>query len=174
MTDFRALARRFATAATDEDAHRLFNETFGLQPARHAHLAHPDEELIPSTTSWHDAPPVKVPPRLKRTDKEYLGTIGKVPPVRRKHQNEQPRADFTTNGPIRISRLKELDESTFQELLDLIARALSAKPDETGTRTANNGRTHITLRDARGNATIETPKGTFTGPDFLIDVRGAR
>lgn len=171
--DFRQLASRFASTATDAEAHLLFNTVFALQPARHAHLAHEDEERIPSTLSWQDAPPVKVPPRQRRTDKEYLGVIGKIKEVRRQRATLEHPEDLTTNGPIRLSRLRELDDDTFRRLLDLIARALGTAPDDAGTRSASNGQVEITLREARGSATIETPSGTFTGPDFLIDVRGA-
>lgn len=171
MPDFRELARRFANTATDEEAHELFNAVFGLQPARHAHLTHTDAELVPADTPWSEAPPVKVPPRLRRTDKEYLGVVGKVRPVRRRRDELDHRGDLITNGPVRLSKLQGLDEEAFNALLDLLGRALSTLPDDNGARMAGNGRVEITLRDPRGWATVETEHGTFTGPDFLIDVR---
>lgn len=172
-SDFRQLAAQFASAESDDHAHELFNAVFGLQPARHAHLTHVDDELIPGDASWAEVPPVKVPPRLRRTDKEYLGVVGKVRPVRRRRDQLEHRGDITTNGPVRISRLQGLDEEAFGSLLDLLGRALASPPDDSGTRMANNGLVEITLRDARGWAELQTPHGTFTGPDFLIDVRSA-
>src|SRR5699024_1612453 len=53
VADFRELARWFAVAPTDSDLHRLWATAFGAGPARHAHLAHADPELIGSSTSWH-------------------------------------------------------------------------------------------------------------------------
>ncbi|WP_186762877.1 DUF2397 family protein [Lentzea tibetensis] len=170
---FRHLARRFAAAATDAQAHELFSAAFGLQPARHAHLTHIDDELISSARSWAEAPPVKVPPHLRKIDKDYLGTVGKVrdvEPLRRKRKADE-RRELTDSGPIRISTLGQLDDDTLRELLDVIGRALGNKPDDTGTRTAVHGHVEVSLRVAGGVATIETPSGTFTGPDFLIDVR---
>jgi uncharacterized protein (TIGR02677 family) len=172
-SDFRQLAARFASAESDEQAHELFNAVFGLQPARHAHLTHLDEDLIPTDVSWAEAPPVKVPPRLRRTDKEYLGVVGKVRNVRRRNDQVEHQGDITTNGPVRISRLQGLDDEAFGSLLDLLSRALASPPDDSGTRMAGNGRVEITLRDARGWAELQTPRGTFTAPDFLIDVRSA-
>ncbi|MCZ0971099.1 DUF2397 family protein [Streptomyces albulus] len=47
VQDFRELARWFAAASEEDDLHRLWSAAFGLGSARHAHLAHPDPELIP-------------------------------------------------------------------------------------------------------------------------------
>lgn len=60
VADFRELARRFAAAPTDDDLHRLWSAAFGLGPARHAHLTHPDPEPVASSASWPDAPAVPV------------------------------------------------------------------------------------------------------------------
>ena len=184
--DFRALARWFARTETEDEAHELFNAAFGLWPARHAHLAHADGELIPSAEPWHNTPPVPVSPQLRRTGKqEHIGSTGKIRNVdelrrtrREQAQRERVEVEFAwsqvrTDGPVRISSLAELDHDTFHRLIDLVGRALGSEPDSTGTRTAgtSDGRMQINLRNARGWARITTQKGTLSGPDYVIDVQ---
>ncbi|MFI6097797.1 TIGR02677 family protein [Lentzea sp. NPDC051213] len=184
--DFKALARWFARTETEDEAHELFNAAFGLWPARHAHLAHADGELIPSGEPWHNTPPVPVSPQLRKTGKqEHIGSTGKVRNIDdvRRNRREQAQKDrlelehawgqIQTDGPVRISTLKQLDHDTFHRLLDLVGRALGSDPDSTGTRTAgtSDGRMQINLRNARGWATITTQKGTLSGPDYVIDVQ---
>ncbi|MFC3896496.1 TIGR02677 family protein [Lentzea rhizosphaerae] len=184
--DFRALAKWFARTESEDEAHELFNAAFGLWPARHAHIAHADGELIPSAEPWHNTPPVAVSPQLRTTGKQdHLGSTGKVRNVdevrrNRRVQAEKERAELEhawrqiqTDGPIRISTLTNLDHDTFHRLIDLVGRALGSDPDSTGTRTAgtSDGRMQINLRNARGWATITTQKGTLSGPDYVIDVQ---
>ncbi|MDX8146045.1 TIGR02677 family protein [Lentzea sp. BCCO 10_0061] len=184
--DLRALARWFARTETEDEAHELFNAAFGLWPARHAHLAHADGELLPSGEAWHNTPPVPVSPQLRATGKqEHIGATGKVRNVdevrrNRREQAEKERAELEyawsqiqTDGAIRISTLTNLDHDTFHRLIDLVGRALGSDPDSTGTRTAgtSDGRMQINLRNARGWATMTTQKGTLSGPDYVIDVQ---
>ncbi|MET9629460.1 TIGR02677 family protein [Lentzea sp. NPDC006480] len=183
--DFKALAHWFART-TEDEAHELFNAAFGLWPARHAHLAHADGELIPSGEPWHNTPPVNLSPQLRTTGKqEHIGSTGKIRDVEhirrnRREQAEKERAELEhawrqiqTDGPIRISTLTNLDHDTFHRLIDLVGRALGSDPDSTGTRAAgtSDGRMQINLRNARGWATITTQKGTLSGPDYVIDVQ---
>lgn len=185
-SDFKALARWFAHTNTEDEAHELFNAAFGLFPARHAHLAHADGELIPSGEPWHNTPPVTISPHLRATGKqEHIGSTGKIRDVKeirrnRRLQAEKERAELEhawrqiqTDGPIRISTLTNLDHDTFHRLIDLVGRALGSDPDSTGTRAAgtSDGRMQINLRNARGWATITTQKGTLSGPDYVIDVQ---
>jgi uncharacterized protein (TIGR02677 family) len=184
--DFKALARWFARAGTEDEAHELFNAAFGLSSARHAHLAHADGELIPSAEPWCNTPPVKLSPQLRTTGRqEHIGSTGKVRNVdevrrNRREQAQKERLELEhawrqihTDGPVRISTLTELDHDTFHRLIDLVGRALSSDPDSTGTRTAgtSDGRMQINLRNARGWASITTQKGRLSGPDYVIDVQ---
>ncbi|WP_444968341.1 DUF2397 family protein [Streptomyces somaliensis] len=59
------MARWFAAAPGEEDLHRLWSAAFGLGSARHAHLAHPGPESIPSALSWSQTPPVEVSALLR-------------------------------------------------------------------------------------------------------------
>ncbi|MET8990369.1 TIGR02677 family protein [Nonomuraea wenchangensis] len=77
--DFRALARWFAAAPTEEDAHRLWDAAFGLGPARHAHLGHADAEVVPAGVPWARAEPVEVSALLRaRGRTERVGRTGRV------------------------------------------------------------------------------------------------
>ncbi len=63
--DFRVLAQWFADCGSDDDAHRLARAAFALNPARHFSLDVQTEEDVPASTSWLDAPPLTINPRLR-------------------------------------------------------------------------------------------------------------
>ncbi|MGR6920815.1 TIGR02677 family protein [[Actinomadura] parvosata] len=186
--DFRTLARWFATAPGEDDAHRLWDAAFGLGSARHAHLGHADAELVPAGVPWAEAEPVEVSALLRsRGRTERMGRTGKVRDVAalkaaRRERAEKERAELeaawvalATTGPLRLSQLGQLGHDTFGRLLDLLGRALAERPDSTGFRRAvtSDGRVEIVLRapDDGAVAVLRTPEGWFRGPDFLIDVR---
>ncbi|MCF6468763.1 TIGR02677 family protein [Nonomuraea sp. MG754425] len=186
--DFRTLARWFATAPGEDDAHRLWEAAFGLGPARHAHLGHADAELIPAGVPWAQAQPVEVSALLRsRGRTERMGRTGKVRDVaavraERRARAEKERAELeaawtalATTGALRLSQLGKLDHDTFGRLLDLLGRALAERPDSTGFRRAvtSDGRVEIVLRapDDGAVAVLRTSEGWFRGPDYLIDVR---
>ncbi|MEU8318891.1 TIGR02677 family protein [Nonomuraea sp. NPDC048881] len=191
--DFRALARWFATAPAEDDAHRLWDAAFGLGPARHAHLGHADAELVPAGTPWAEAGPVAVSALLRsRGRTERMGRTGRVRDVAALRAERRARAEkehagleaawraLATTGSVRLSQLGALDHDTLGRLLDLLGRALAARPDATGLRRAvtSDGRVEVVLR-APGDgavAVLRTSEGWFRGPDYLLDVRspGAR
>ncbi|MFI7231432.1 TIGR02677 family protein [Nonomuraea angiospora] len=186
--DFRTLARWFAGAPSEDDAHRLWDAAFGLGPARHAHLGHADAELIPAGVPWREAEPVEVSALLRsRGRTERMGRTGKVRDVVALRAERQERAGkeraeleaawsaLATAGATRLSQLGELDHDTFGRLLDLLGRALAELPDSTGFRRAvtSDGRVEIVLRAPEDGAVavLRTSEGWFRGPDYLIDVR---
>ncbi|MEV4360627.1 TIGR02677 family protein [Nonomuraea sp. NPDC049625] len=186
--DFRTLARWFAGAPSEDDAHRLWDAAFGLGPARHAHLGHADAELIPAGVPWREAEPVEVSALLRsRGRTERMGRTGKVRDVialraERQELAGKERAELeaawsalATTGATRLSQLGELDHDTFGRLLDLLGRALAERPDSTGFRRAvtSDGRVEIVLRAPEDGAVavLRTSDGWFRGPDYLIDVR---
>jgi uncharacterized protein (TIGR02677 family) len=190
VADFRELARWFAVAPGESDLHRLWSAAFGLGSARHAHLAHPDPELISTGTRWQDAPPVKVSTLLRTSGRaERFSRTGKVRDVStiKAVRAERARAEraelhtawreLATPGPVRLSSFGHLSYATFERLLDLVGRALSSGRDSTGVRraTTGDGSVEIVLRDPAdgGTAVLRTPHGSFRGPDYLIEVRTA-
>lgn len=69
-TDFITLARSFAACPTNEDLHRLWRAAFGLTPARHLRIneetrAAWEREGANARTSWTEAPPFYLTPRLR-------------------------------------------------------------------------------------------------------------
>ncbi|MFD5127996.1 TIGR02677 family protein [Streptomyces olindensis] len=190
VQDFRELARWFAAAPAEEDLHRLWSAAFGLGPARHAHLAQPDPELIPSSHSWSEAPPVEVSALLRTSGRTERFTrtarVRDVAAVRaeRAERARVQRAELArawrgleTDGPVRLSSFGTLDPAVFDRLLDLLGRALSARPDAGGLRRAvtGDGRVEIALSpppDER-TAVLRTTKGTLAGPDYVVHITAA-
>lgn len=190
VADFRELARWFATAPSETDLHRLWSVAFGLSPSRHAHLAHPDPELISPAVGWPDAPAVPVSALLRSSGRvERFSRTGKVRDVTalKAARAERARAEraelqaawgrLATDGLVRLSAFGELEHSTFERLLDLLGRALSSAADNGGVRrgVTADGKVEIALRDpGDGVVTVlRTPRGWFRGPDYLIEVRAA-
>ncbi|MFB9908491.1 TIGR02677 family protein [Allokutzneria oryzae] len=190
VTDFRELARWFTVIPAHDDLHRLWSTVFGLSSARHAHLAHADPELISSTSSWADVPPVEVSPLLRTSGRtERFSRTGKVRDVAavRAARAEQARAEraeleaawdlLDTGGRISLSSFGALDHGVFERLLDLLGRALGTAPGHGGTRrsTTSDGRIEILLRPPRdgATATLTTPRGYFHGPDYNVEIRAA-
>ena len=188
VQDFRELARWFAAAPAEEDLHRLWSVAFGLGPARHAHLAHPDPELVPSSRSWAEAPPVEVSALLRTSGRtERFTRTGRVRDVgavkaARVERARKERAELEaawdvlgTAGPVRLSGFDELDHAVFERLLDLLGRALAVRPDTTGARRAvtSDGRVEVVLRPAPdgGRAVLRTSRGRLEGPDYLVEIR---
>ena len=190
--DFRELARWFSVVPDQDDLHRLWSTMFGLSPARHAHLAHPDPELVSSSSAWQEAPPVPVSPLLRSSGRVERFTrtarvrdVAKVKAERAERARAE-RAELqaawsmldTGGGSVRLSSLGALDHVMFERLLELLGRALSTSPDRSGIRrtTTSDGRIEIVLRAGRsgrvgGVAVLTTPLGTFRGPDYEIEVR---
>jgi uncharacterized protein (TIGR02677 family) len=188
VADFRELARWFSVLPAQDDLHRLWSTAFGLSPARHAHLVHPDPELVSSTTSWAQAPPVPVSPLLRSAGRtERFSRTARVRDVDavRAARAEQARAEraeleaalslLDTGGVIRLSAFGRLDHAVFERLLDLLGRALSSRPETGGCRrsTTADGRIEIVLRPPADGATarLTTELGTFTGPDYEVEIR---
>ncbi|MEU8798681.1 TIGR02677 family protein [Spirillospora sp. NPDC048819] len=187
-SDFRTLARWFANAPSEDDAHRLWGTAFGLTSARHAHLAHADAEPIPTAARWAETPPVEVSALLRTSGRtERMGRTAKVRDVKalrteRRERARRERAELeaawqrlATDGPLRLSAFGRLEHDTLRRLLDLIGRALAARPDADGLRRAltSDGRIEVRLwppPDGR-TAELRTAKGRFRGPDYLVDIR---
>lgn len=186
--DFRELARWFSVVPQQADLHRLWSTVFGLSSARHAHLAHPDPELISSAASWADAPPVEVSALLRSSGRtERFSRTGRVRDVTalRAARAERALAEraeleaawnmLDTGGAVRLSSFGRLDHQVFERLLELLGRALASNPDRSGTRrgSTTDGGIEIVLRPPMDSAVarLRTPRGEFRGPDYEIEIR---
>lgn len=190
VADFRELARWFAVVPAQQDLHRLWSTAFGLSSARHAHLGHPDPELVSSTARWEQAPPVEVSPLLRTSGRtERFSRTGRVRDVAaiRAARAEQARSERTlleaawdqldTGAAVRLSHFRQVDHAVFERLLDLLGRALASGPEPSGTRrgTTSDGKVEIILRPPADGAvtTLTTPRGSFHGPDYHLEIRAA-
>lgn len=189
--DLRTLARWFAAAPSDADAHRLWSAAFGLTPSRHLlvdaeTLDARDAAAEPPSTSWLDGEPVHVAPRLRRTGR-YLPRGRPVSVVdrsaekarlaevaaREAAQLARARQWLARTGPTRLSLLGQLPRDAFDLLLTLLAEALSRRmtADDTVTASSLDGSIEIRMTPTGdgASATIVTSDGTLTGPDHHVE-----
>lgn len=188
VADFRELARWFTVVPAHGDLHRLWSTVFGLSPSRHAHLVHPDPELVSTAATWADAPPVEISPLLRSSGRtERFSRTGRVRDVAaikaaRAEQALAERAQLEaawdlldTSGPVRLSSFGRLDHGVFERLLELLGRALASPPASSGTRrcTTSDGKIEVLLRQPADGAIahLTTPRGDFSGPDYEIEIR---
>jgi uncharacterized protein (TIGR02677 family) len=191
--DFRTLARWFAEAPSEAEAHRLWRAAFGISSARHltvdgTTLQARQEQPVPATTSWADAPPVVISPRLHATGRHQR----RGPPSRivdrsqarqrleellvvERTQTEVARRRLATGRPVRLSDLGALDRDEFALFLGLLGDALAAGPPTPGggvKTTTSDGTIAIALEPTGDGATAEivTPDGALRGPDHVITI----
>ncbi|GAA1467093.1 hypothetical protein GCM10009603_54020 [Nocardiopsis exhalans] len=185
--DLRAAARWCAGAETTENAHRLWQALTGLSPARHAVLGHTDDELIAPGTAWAAADPVPVSANLRSSGRSgrvartaRVRDVGETARLRRERARAQ-RAEveralgrLATDGPVRLSAFGDMEHDLFEHLLALLGQALSESVRDDGTRRAltSDGRMEIVLVPPpdRGEATLRTPRGVFSGPDYVVSI----
>ncbi len=190
--DFRALALWFAEAPDDAALHRLWRSAFGLYGSRHlvldgdTHTAR-EESPVQPFTSWRDAPPLHISPRLRRTgsyerrgrpnriaDREQGRRLLAQLAARQSEQTAAARARLATGRPTKLGELRELDPDAFGLFLSLLGDALAARrPDrrEVATTTVDGtlGVRLVALADAPA-VEIQTPAGIFRGPDHVIEI----
>lgn len=184
--DYLTLARWFAECADDDAAHELWHAVFGLHSARHTHLAEDDAGLTSTRSSWWDAPPVRIPTRLRshgqvrrgsRTPKASDHTKERqwlAARARRERAQLQAASARFSGLRLRLSDVATLDGHEFDLLLDLLDTALTAARDADGrrrTRTAD-GRLEVLLVPPVDGATcsLQTPRGRLRGPDYELTV----
>ena len=185
--DFRVLARWFADCATDDDAHRLARAAFALNPARHFKLNTAASEELPASTSWLDAPPLIVHPRLREFGE--AAPRGAPPSIRDRaearavlaqHVAQEARqvaaglARLATGQRTRLSELGRLEPEAFGLFLTLLGEALAeqAGPDAVVERITGDGLLQILLEPlgADTHAEIITAHGVLAGRDHLVTI----
>lgn len=191
--DLRTLARWFAEADSDAAAHRLWRAAFALAPARHllvdaATLDEREAHPVPARTSWLEAAPLYVSPRL-RSSGRYLRR-GRPNDVIDRTREKQALAEaaaaeavqiaaarrrLATGRRMRLSDLGELDTTAFGLFLDLLGDTLSARvhADEPAEVVSLDGSLHVTLEPTGDGriATIVTTAGRFSGADHYVTIR---
>jgi len=191
--DLRTLARWFAEADSDQDAHRLWRAAFGLTAARHLKIDQQtlddrDGSPIAAQESWLSAPPLFISPRLRKSgrytrrgrptrviscaaDKARLALLAQM----EADQIEAARRRLATGKRIRLSEIGELDYAEFELFLDLLGEALATRGNRRQPieATSSDGSIVIGLAPV-GNgatATIASPAGRFHGPDHYVEIR---
>lgn len=192
--DFRVLARWFAQAPRDADAHRLWRAAFGLSPARH--LAIDGETLqsreqapVPSTTSWLEAPPLRLSPRLRATGRhtrkgransvidrsEEKATLARLV-AENAEQLAAAQQRLARIGRVRLSALGPLSRREFDVLLELLGEALALqREDGFAETTSADGTLRIELEpvDGDGVAELRTDDGVLNAPDRWLTIVSA-
>jgi uncharacterized protein (TIGR02677 family) len=186
--DLTVLARWFAAAPTDADAHRLFNAAFGMWPARHHHLLPDDPEDVASTTPWVAAPAVPVAATLRSSGSTHARgrtvPLGDPAAARARRQAEQAarladaaavRGHLLTRGRVTLARFGELDLDRFDALLELLATALAAPRAADGTRRALtvDGQVEVVLHpppDPSVTCRLTTTQGVLTSPAYEVEI----
>ena len=193
--DWRTLARWFAEAPTEDDAHRLYRAAFCLSPARHLRinyesLSEMGERMNAPLLSWLDVPTLRLTPRLRTTGRHSRrGAERKVvdrSEARKKlaeladreaRQVEAARRQLVV-GRVRLSELGELDEAGFDLFLELLAAALGAQVDPRAPVDAVSidGAFRVRLEPIGdgSRATVRAPSGALTGPDCWLEIGEAR
>jgi uncharacterized protein (TIGR02677 family) len=184
--DFRTLARWFAQAPSEDDAHRLWRAAFGLSPSRHFSGGPP--EGAGAAESWLDGPSQVISARLRATGHyERRGGPAKIKDrsaersrlaeqvTAEREQADAARQRLATGYPARLSALGELDHDEFSLFLRILGDALSAGPagpDGLVTTRTADGTLEIVLRPlADGTvAEIVTTDGVLRGPDHEITI----
>ncbi|MDO8719960.1 MAG: TIGR02677 family protein [Polaromonas sp.] len=185
--DFRMLANWFAACTDDSQAHRLARAAFALNPARHFSLNTETEEDVPASTSWLDAPPLRISPRLR----EYGEAAPRGPLARvrdrsteralmaeqlaeESRQVEAARQRLATGRPTRLSELGELDTHAFALFLSLLSEALAeqASPEKPVERQTGDGLMSIRLEPLEEDhqARIVSSAGVFSGRDHILTI----
>lgn len=188
VTDLRTLARWFAEAPDDAEAHRLWRAAFTLAPARHlaiddATRAAWEAKSVGSATRWADAPPLEISPRLRATGRHTRPgrpemiidrSQGRAMLAARRREEveqlERAEALLAHGGAFLLSELPVLHDVAFDLLLDLLGDAVAA------------GRPEVASADGRFVVRIEAPsdgelalvsaaRGTLLGPDYRIAIR---
>lgn len=190
--DFRTLALWFAQAPDDDALHRLWRAAFGVHGVRHLMLDHDtllarEEQPVPATTPWAQAPALHISPRLRRTGSyERRGSPNRIASredgrrrlaelvARQTAQTAAARARLATTRPTRLGELGQLDGDAFGLFLLLLGEALSARragQREVRTATAD-GSLGVRLAPLTDAPLIEirTPTGVFRGPDHIIEI----
>ena len=193
VADLRALARWFAEADSDHDAHRLWRAAFGLTSSRHLSIddATLDErESAPPVspqTSWLDAPPLRIAPRLRQSgryaprgrppnviDRSAEKAMLRASAEAEAHQLAAAQRRLATGRLTRLSELGELNPVEFDVFLDLLGETLALKVDRVDTvcTISSDGALRITLRPVGDGSTaaIRSSTGLLSGPDHFITI----
>lgn len=185
--DLQRLAAWFEDEDRVEDVHGLFQDAFGLLPARHLGALDDDARPLLPAESWAEAPPVEIAPALRESGRRT--TAGRAPKIvdhgasrRRLREEHRRRSErrahalerFAGRGPLRLGELPLLTGEELDLLLELLDRLLTAAPDVGGVRSARSrdGRLGLLLEEPPGEETavVRAARGRLRLPDYTLTV----
>lgn len=190
VTDLRTLARWFADAETDAEAHRLWRAAFTLAPARHLEVDEASRTTwadagVTAATPWAAAAPLVLSPRLRATgrharagrpdtivDRSAERAILATRRAEDANRFALAEAVFATGEPRALSTLPVLDEVAFDLLLDLLADGVVGAGAEV---LGSDGRFHVRVQAPADGAAarVVSERGTLIGLDYVLTVRRA-
>ena len=193
VADLRCLARWFATAASDQEAHALFHQAFLLSPSRHlmiddATVQAREDEPVPPSTPWYDDRPIRISPRLRSQGRLRAGPgqravvldhgLAKIQLHRRLAEEaaalHRARAAIATGRATRLSQMQVAEPQAFEVLLDCLGAVLARRVDPQATITANSGdgslRITCTPLPDRPQMTLPGPLGDLIGEDLELTI----
>lgn len=187
--EYRHLARLFESASEDE-CHALYAAAFGLYAPRHFGAPEEDPELTPPQRSFWEAEPPPVEAHLRNPDRRAPGSgrgaaltdnsmareLLRTRRERERRELSQALRRFAGRGALRLSEIGSLDETEFAHLLSWLGRALESSRDAHGRLCAesSDGLATVVLTpppEAVPTVALETPRGRFNTPDYLIEVQ---
>ncbi len=181
-SQLRHLAGWFAAAPTEDSAHALFHAVFGLGKPRHLSMVHPDADIIPTSRSWWEAPPVEISRTLAETGRTPTpGVPGRVQRndggIRRlrEQQLESQRSRSAAAQSLASAGIHDriLDEQETEVLLSLLNAALTARVRVSGRTSDSSGSdsgVRLTLSDSDRSTIVRTSRGRLHLDRLALDV----
>ncbi len=196
VADLHALARWFAEAPSDGDAHRLWRAAFGLAPSRHLRvdeetLIHREHRPVLAQTSWLKGDQLQISPRVRQTGRHAARGPAKSVIDRSKEKELLAQLAFDEARQIaaaqrrlasgRRMRLSEFDpretNAEFDLFLDLLGEALALKMHRAATVVAHSTdgslRIELTPIEPLVEVVIDTPDGLLRGDDHYVTISDA-
>ncbi|AYJ49718.1 TIGR02677 family protein [Rhodococcus sp. P1Y] len=170
-SQLRHLAGWFAHTPTEDSAHALFHAVFGLGRPRHLSMVHPDADIIPTSRSWWEAPPVEISRTLAETGRSPSpGLPGRVQRndggIRRlrEQQLEAQRVRSAAAQSLASTGVydRTLDEEETEVLLSLLNAALTARVRVSGRTAGSTGSdsgVKLTLSESATSTVVRTSRG---------------
>ena len=181
-SQLRHLAGWFANTSSEDSAHALFHAVFGLGRPRHLSMVHPDADIVPSSRTWWEAPPVEIsrtlaetgrtptpgmPGRLQRND----GGVRRL----REQQLEAQRTRSAAAQSLAATGVYErvLSEEETEVLLSLLNAALTARvrvSGRTASGTGSDSGVRLTLSESPISTVVQTTRGRLHLDRLQLDV----
>lgn len=170
-SQLRHLAGWFANTPSEDSAHALFDAVFGLGRPRHLSMVHPDADIVPSSRTWWEAPPVEISRTLAETGRTpspgLPSRVQRNDGGIRRLREQQLHAQRTRSAAARSLATDGVYERTLNEeetevLLSMLNAALTARVRVSGRTAGGAGSdsgVKLTLIDNDVSTVVNTARG---------------